>query len=205
MKSLLHLRRLRTDQCGSAAEFALVLPIAVLFLFGIIDAGRYAYNFNRAEKATQIGARWSVVTDPLTPELATESYVNQTFGGVTVTQGDRIPAGALGLITCTTSSCTCTTTPCPSGMTLNSSAFTGVLTRMQEIMPEIETQNLVVEYSGSGLGYAGNPNGMDIAPFVTVRLQNMDFSSIVLFGSTVGFPDFSYALTMEDGAGTGSN
>ena len=36
----------------------------------------------------------------------------------------------------------------------------------------IEASNLIVEYRGSGLGYAGNPNGMDISPLVTVRLTD---------------------------------
>jgi hypothetical protein len=76
---------------------------------------------------------------------------------------------------------------------------------MQQIMPEIKSSNLVVEYRGSGLGYAGNPTSMDVAPFVTVRLTGMTFSSIILFGATIGLPDFSYTLTIEDATGTGSN
>jgi len=199
------LNAILNDQRGTAAEFALVLPIALLFFVGIMDAGLYAYTFNRGEKATQIGARWAVVTDPLTPELASKSYIGETVGGVRINQGDRIPAGALGEITCTSASCTCTTAPCPSSMTLDSDAFTALLSRMQDILPEIGTSNLIVEYTGSGLGYAGNPHGMDVAPFVTVRLQNMQYQSTLLFGAAVDLPDFSYTLTMEDGSGTGSN
>jgi hypothetical protein len=193
------------DTRGSAAEFTLLLPLFILFFFGIIDAGRYAYTFNQGEKATQIGARWSVVTDPVAPELATETYVGTIVGLQTLTQGDRIPASALGLITCTNTSCTCTTSPCPTSLTKAAAPFDAILERMQQIMPEIVASNLVIEYRGSGLGYAGDPNGMDIAPFVTVRLANMDFSPIILFGGAVGLPDFSYTLTMEDGTGTGSN
>jgi hypothetical protein len=62
-----------------------------------------------------------------------------------------------------------------------------------------------VEYRGSGLGYAGNPNTMDISPLVTVRFAGLTYSPFVLFGGEVDLPDFSYTLTMEDGAGTGSN
>ena len=47
------------------AEFALVLPVALLFLLGIVDAGRYLYEVNQLEKATQMGARFAVVTDPV--------------------------------------------------------------------------------------------------------------------------------------------
>ncbi len=58
------LKRVRRDRRGaSAAEFALVLPLLLLLLFGIIDAGRFLYETNRAEKATQMGARYAIVTN----------------------------------------------------------------------------------------------------------------------------------------------
>ena len=127
------------------------------------------------------------------------------MGGVTLTQGDRIPVGALGLITCSQSGCACTTAPCPTGLTRNATPFDTLLARMQDILPQIEASNLIVEYRGSGLGYAGDPNNMDISPLVTVRITNLSFSPIILFGGSINLPDFSYTLTMEDGDGTDSN
>ena len=53
---------LRDGRGASAAEFALVLPLFLLFLLGTVDAGRYIWTVNEAEKATQIGARWAVAT-----------------------------------------------------------------------------------------------------------------------------------------------
>ena len=44
-----------SDSSGaSASEFALVLPLMLIFLLGIMDTGFYAWQINRAEKATQI-------------------------------------------------------------------------------------------------------------------------------------------------------
>ena len=58
------LGKLCRDRSGAgAAEFALVLPLFLMFLLGIIDAGRYMWEHNRAEKATQMGTRYAVVTD----------------------------------------------------------------------------------------------------------------------------------------------
>ena len=93
----------------------------------------------------------------------------------------------------------------PGGLTRNATPFNNLLARMQQIMPQIEASNLIVEYRGSGLGYAGDPNNMDISPLVTVRIAGLSFSPFILFGGDVDLPDFSYTLTMEDGAGTGSN
>lgn len=194
------------DESGSAAEFALLLPVLMLFLLGIIDAGRYAWGFNQGEKASQVGARMAVVTAPLVEELATYSFSGVTIGGTLLGQGDRIPVNALGTITCTSTACTCTVAPCLNGtLTHDSDAFDTLAARVKQIWPDVQDADITVEYSGSGLGYAGNPVGMDIAPFVTVRLLNRDFTSLFLFGTTVGFPDFAYTLTMEDGAGASSN
>ena len=95
------IRRLRLDRTGSsAAEFALVLPLLILFLFGIIDGGRYLWETNKAEKATQVGARVAVVTNILSSGLS-QNYVG--VGGLT--QGDLIPASALGKMTCRSAGC----------------------------------------------------------------------------------------------------
>ncbi len=199
-------REFLRDERGMAAEFALVLPLLLLFILGTIDVGIYAWRINQAEKATQIGARWAAVTNPLANEIATASYVNVNVGGTLITQGDRIPAAALGLLTCTSSGCTCTTAPCP-GTTFNSAAFTSLSTRMQQIYPAITDANIRVEYSGSGLGYAGDPNGPEISPLITVRLVNMTYTPVTLspIGGTVGLPDFAYSITAEDANGTSSN
>ena len=194
------------DERGLAAEFALVLPLFLLLLLGTIDIGYYTYRVNQAEKATQAGARFAAVTNPLAQQLLTASYVNTTIGGVTLGQGDRIPAGALGKITCNSSSCSCTTGPCP-GTTFDSAAFANLATRMRTQYPGLQDSNIIVEYSGSGLGYAGDPNGPDVAPLITVRLQNMQYTPITLspIGTSVNLPDFAYSITSEDASGTASN
>ena len=197
MKTALLLSRFGRCERGGAAEFALILPLFILLFVGLIDAGLFFYEVNRGEKATQIGARMAVVTNPVAPDLSTKNYVGEMVGGVTLTQGDRIPASALGTITCNNSSC--------SSLGYDSAAFTNLLTRMRQIMPRIQASNLIIEYRGSGLGYAGNPNGMDISPLVTVRLTGLTFAPTVLFGAQLNLPDFAYTLTMEDGQGTGSN
>jgi hypothetical protein len=193
---------LRDESGASAAEFGLVLPLLLLFLFGIIDAGRWLWEYNRAEKATQAGARFAIVSDPIPGGLAAANYVG--VGGLT--QGDIIPASAFGKVTCTNTACTCTTNPCPTLAPRNATAFTNVVTRMRGMMTNIGPANVTITYEGSGLGYAGDPNGMDISPLVTVELSGLTFRPITtLLLLPLPMPNFRTSLTSEDANGLQSN
>jgi len=199
------IRRLRLDRSGaSAAEFAMVLPLLILLLFGIIDGGRFLWENNKAEKATQVGARVAVVTDVLDDGLADFTYVGEVVGGATLTQGDLIPASGLDQVTCNNSGCTCGTRP-PCG-TFQTAAFDLIVQRMRFMKPDIDANDVTVTYRGSGLGFAGDPNGMDVAPLVTVELTGVQFSPLVLFGAaSFPLPAFRTTLTAEDSDGSQSN
>src|SRR3546814_9744187 len=152
-----------------------------------------------------MGARWAVVTDPLANEIATANFVNVNVGGNVVTQGDRIPVMDFA-VTCTDSACSCAGADCGTlgTLTYNTGAFDKLRDTMRRVFPAIQDSNVLVEYRGSGLGFAGDPNGPDVAPIITVRLVNMTFTpvTLVLFGASVNLPDFAYSLTAEDAAGT---
>lgn len=209
------MKRIRSfvqDICGGpAAEFALVLPLAIIFLFGIIDVGRLMWTWNMAEKATQMGVRYAVVTDYVVPGIANQNFVG--VGGLT--QGDVIPASAYGTTTCSKPStlvtCACVGT-CPWGAAPAAAGgtpdpFTRIFTRMNLIMPQLTTANVQVLYKPSGIGFAGDPTGADVAPIVTVQLTGVTFQPFLfqIFGSTITLPNFSASLTLEDGSGTVSN
>lgn len=198
--------RLLRDRCGaSAAEFALVLPLLLLLLLGLIDSGRFIWEYNRAEKATQMGVRYAVVTDPVVDSL--DSYSFAIDGGLT--QGDVVTAGDFDSATCGASSCACT--PSSSGFCSAAGhdpvAFANIVARMAAMYPPITAGNVSVQYRNVGLGYAGDPNGPDVAPLVTVRLTGLQFTPItfMLFGGNITMPDFRAALTLEDGSGQVSN
>ncbi len=197
---------LSETRAATAAEFALVLPLMLLFLFGIIDAGMYGWRINQAEKAAQMGARYAVVTAMAASGLATTSYIGNTSCPATLTAGDPICQGALGKLSCgSTGACVCTTAPCPA-LTRNAAAFDGVAARVRAIAPWVPVTGIKVEYTGSGLGYAGDTD-IAIAPVVTVRLENMTMQPIsgFLFAATIPLPTISRSLTLEDGKGTQAN
>ena len=209
---MIRLRTLIGDQRGaSAAEYALVLPLLLIVLFGTIDVGRYAWSLNQAQKATQIGARRAVATDAVATGLQPISQGGYDFA-VTglIPQGTIVPQANFPTVTCvsngTTASCACASS-CSFGTTASNSAFTGLTTRMAKIYPGLTANNVVVTYSWSGLGFSGDPNGPQVAPLTTVSLRNLNFApfSSFIFGGQVSLPAFAYSLPMEDGSGTSSN
>jgi len=200
----------------SAAEFALVLPLALLLLFGIIDAGRYIWEVNQVQKAAEAGARYAVATAIVPSGLNTYDTVGFACPSGTLVAGDPICREALGTIRCATGggsvSCTCAQSPCPNLGAPNSAAFANIVARMRVFAPQIRPANVVVSYSGSGLGYAGDPatdddgNPLsDIAPIVTVEVRSFDMRALLLFGGDVSLPGASATLTLEDGDGRKAN
>lgn len=215
MSKRCRLYRLGRDQGGAAAgEFALVLPVLLFFLFAIIDVGRLYYNVNEAEKATQMGARFAVVTDTIPPKIAAADYVGAVAcdangDGILEackTGGQIKDAGALGTVLCTSTSCSCSSGTCPNSITMNAGAFTRLGDRMRLYDPAISDSNINLYFKGSGLGFAGDPTGMDVVPLVTVELHGIPFAPLS-FLRLVSFnlPAARTTLTAESSAGTQSN
>lgn len=200
------IRLAREEYAGSAAEFALVLPLLLIFLLGMIDVGRFMWEFNEAEKATQMGVRYAVVTDPVLKGLD-NSYSFAVNDGIVA--GTAVPTSYFNTAACTSSSCSCVSTTggfCAAS-SYNSTAFTNIVTRMSEMYPPITSANVEVDYKNVQLGFAGDPNGSDVSPLVTIKLQGLTFQPLttLVFGVSFNMPDFSASLTAEDLSGTTGN
>ena len=201
------LNQLRVADSGSsAAEFAFVLPLLLVFIFGIIDVGRAMWMINEAAKATQAGARFAVATDLVPTGLNTYDFA--VDGGLT--QGATIPENQFGGIECTSAGCQCksgATCPASTYGTFSTAAFNRIVARMHAIMPDVTAANVRVDYAYSGIGFAGDPNAADVAPLVRVSLRNLRFQPItfLLFNGSINIPASSTALPLEDGRGTVSN
>lgn len=59
------IRRFRRDDGAAAVEFALVLPLLLILVFGIIDFGRLMYTANTLTSAVREGARFASVQEVL--------------------------------------------------------------------------------------------------------------------------------------------
>lgn len=217
MNMLRPIHRLHVDdRAASAVEFALVIPVVILFLLGIIDVGRFIWNTNEIEKAVQIGTRWAVATDIIPgaddSSAGLKNYSFAISGGIP--QGQVVPKTSFPGLSCeatsgslqcsckTGGSCSFTSTPGVRGLT----AFNQLVGRMNQIYGGIGNENVQIDYDWSGLGYSGDPNGSDVDPLVTVTVKDVGFRPIFLAGIfDFGLPDLSYTLTMEDGEGAFSN
>jgi hypothetical protein len=215
MSSVRHLLRNRSG--ATAAEFALLLPLLLILLFGLIDAGRFMWTMNRIEKATQMGARLAAATDMVPNGLTSFSFAED--GGLT--QGSAIGADDFGGVSCqwdgSAAKCECNTDACGpadanliADQTKANDAFSRIVGKMDDFLPEITNSDVNIDYDYSGVGYAGDPNGSDVAPLIRVGLRSdgddpLTFRPTLLFGLSFPYPAFTASLTMEDGVGTYSN
>lgn len=199
-----NLRRLVADvRAASAAEFAIVLPLLLLFIFGVIDAGRFMWAYNQAEKATQVGARFAAVTSPAAGGLYDHSFAIDDA----IPAGNPVPTANFAEVTCTNSNCDdCAGSVCDE-IALDSTAFNRIADRMIQIDPSIARDNVQISYRNVGIGFAGDPNGSDVSPLITVSLRSLQFQPLttLLFGAAFNMPDFRASVTGEDLAGSVSN
>lgn len=212
MSMMRQLRRFHADDsAASAVEFALVVPVMILFLLGIIDVGRFIWNTNEIEKAVQIGTRWAVATDIVPGDDNANGLKNYSFaisGGIP--QGEVVPVSSFPGVTCTSTaagavSCSCKAS-CAFSTATTGDSFNNIVGRMNQIYAGIGNENVQIDYDWSGLGYSGDPFGSDVDPLVTVTVKDVGFRPIFLAGIfNFGLPDLSYTLTMEDGVGDFSN
>lgn len=193
----------RDEGAATAAEFALVLPLLLLFLFGIIDTGRFLWHLNRAEKATQMGVRFAAVTNMVPSALAAYKFTTGTQVPA-VAPGVPVPTSSFDSVSCQNGACTTATVgPTPG---FDATAFNNIGNRMRAIYPAISNADFTVTYRNVGLGYAGDPYGPDVSPQVTVLLRNLQFQPITsLLLARIPMPAAASSMTLEDGVGSQSN
>lgn len=198
----MHKHRLFPDTSGAvAAEFAMIVPVFVILFLAIIDTGMWMWAHNRAEKAAQAAVRHAAVIDFVPTDLATTNFAS----AYNIPSGNLIPIGTIAPINCGG--------PLGSGCSAfgwDGTAYNAILARARQQFPELTAANLRVRYEHVGLGYAGDPNGADVSPMVTVEIVDDDpdnrlFNPIIL--SLIRPQGFSLtgvqaSMTMEDGEGS---
>lgn len=202
---LLPKARFWRDADGTVAvEFGLVGGIFITMLVALMEFGSAYWQWNQATKALQLGVRLAAVSDPISSDL-------KTFTGVsaTVEEGDPMPYFQR---VCSGASQSC------SGGTYDPAAMRTIVygrgntscptarqryPAMCQLFPRITPQNLIVEYTQTGLGFAGRAGGP--LPSITVRITGLNFNFVVL-NNLLGLPPISMAglsatATAEDLSG----
>jgi hypothetical protein len=171
-------KRLQSDETGGVlVEATVMLAILFVFVLGSVDFLMAMYQWNAATKAVQQGARIASVSAPVSSDLST-----MTGLGAGVDPGEPMPYFKR----------TCASNSCSGGGTYNATAMATIVSGrgcgfnpiycagMTTFFPRIQTQNVVVTYEQTGLGYAGRPGGP--VPTITVTLQNLPFQFFFLNG-----------------------
>ncbi len=175
------------DPSGAVAvEFGLVGSIFILLLIGMMEFGIAFWQWNQASKALQLGVRLAAVSDPVSSDLKTMTGLSAT-----VEQGDAMPYFQR-VCNGATQSCSSGTYDAAAMRTLvygrGNAACPSTVQRypaMCQLFSRITPQNVIVEYTQTGLGFAGRPGGP--LPSITVRLTGLNFDFIVL-NSMLGLP-----------------
>ena len=176
----------------STVEFALVALLFFGIVFGVIDAARMMWQWNRADKATHWGVRFAATNDPPASGLA-------SIDCLLAAGGNGVPCP---LTTLNPNPVVCTSSGCSGNYgAFDSAAFNAIVNQMRAIDGDITPANVRIEYRHIGLGFAGNPYGSDITPLITVKLTGMSFrflTPILSSLTTIAMPDFRATMTAED-------
>jgi hypothetical protein len=189
---------LRNEDGATLIETSLVFTLLILLTLGFVDFARAFSQWNIAEKATQIGVRAAIITDPVREELADfDCDTPQITLGLPCSEP---LAQGFGTIACNGASSSCSAgSNMPSGNTFDATAFNTILSRMQVVYPGLQASQVIVEYRDIKLGFAGREAPV---PAVTVRLSNIPFNFLTLNSllglPTITMPDFRATLIGED-------
>ncbi len=212
-------RKLAGDRSGSSSvENTIVFGLLIVLTMALIEFSLALWQWNTAEKATELGVRYAVQSDPVA--LGLSEYNGVTGGGFN--PGTSLTLNNLGAFTlsCTNTSCSCSGAGCgdftgsvsdPTGV--DTVAFNAIIARMDGVFrgSDLNATNVTIDYSHVGMGFAGRP-GLDIVPVVTVSLTCVTFDFMILnfirplmfFGSQqpttngIPMPPFTATLSGED-------
>lgn len=187
--STLAMRLLRKDDGSVLVEYTIIAMLLFATTFAVIDIGYALWQWNSAEKATQLAARLAVVSSPVATGLETYDCSSAANSA-----GDPCTAQGFGLVVCDGA-----TPACTGGYSFFGAEADRILAKVQLVNSRVQLANLVFEYEDLELAFAGR--GSPVAS-VTARLVDMEFEFFFLgaFITTgpIAMPDFRATLSTED-------
>jgi Flp pilus assembly protein TadG len=142
----------RNRRGTAALEFALILPALLLLTIGTLEVGLIMFDYHKLSEATRRGLRTALIEDVI----------------IDLADLDATP------ITCSGPG----NVSCSGGSVESSDSFDAIVLAMQEIVPRIDADNVVVTYADSGLDISGN--GDTVTPLVTVGVTGLEYDFVAL-------------------------
>jgi Flp pilus assembly protein TadG len=166
-----------------AVEFAFLFPIALVFVFGLLEFGLILFDYHRLGEATRRGARMAIIQDI----IGTASSIPSS---------DVVCTGSGSTISDYSVSCT-------NGATENAASFQSIVQDMQGIKADLVGNNVIVTYRDSGVTGGVDSPGI-VTPVVTVEITGYEYTFFLLsmmgdllgdssgnITGTMTFPDFA--------------
>lgn len=137
----LHWRR---DDGAVAIEFALVLPILVVLVFGIVQFGLFFNRQQGVHAAAREGARIAALSSTTSDDIVTR--VDSALSGISLPDGRTITISSTGYSYSTTGSAGDATRPCQDNF--GASVTVTVTASMDFEIPPIMTRDVTVTGTG---------------------------------------------------------
>lgn len=187
---------------GPAVEFAIVIFALVSLTMAIIDFGRATWQWNAAQKATQVAARIAVVRDPL--YLPIKFHFNcepqppvEVLGLLCVDSdtGAMRPECDFDTVVCTRNGC--------DGQPYDpeqAKQFAEMFDAMLYAYPWLEEDDEIsITYTATKLGFIGKPGGPVVTVAAEISGDTFEFFGLVPLGfTTMDMQAFRTTLTSED-------
>jgi len=187
-----HFSQFLKDRRGATiVEFTLIAPMLLLLTFAIAEFGLFFWQFNSAEKATQLGARSAATSSLVTTWVSDCGTASTSSVPIGTECRDIVGYNHAWTYTCDGASL---------AVNCDSVAMARIVAQMRTFFPRLLMENVIVEFSGTGLGFVGRGSPV---PLVSVSLQNMqyDFIAVHLFigwTGSIDMPPFRASITGED-------
>ena len=179
------------DDGAALVEAAFVLPILLLLVFGLMEISLYFWTWSLAIKATQLGARRAVLSDPVAVGPGLDAAESSTYWdglppGATCfpAPGGRSPCPAFAVQCDLKDGCRCTGGACQ--FRFAATRLTPILRAMQAVMPDLKPDNVEVSYATNDLGYVARP--LPVPVDVRVTLVGVHYTPLFLgdiFGASL--------------------
>jgi len=166
------LRRFQRNTSGTTlVELAIVMPLLLLLIFGVLEFGRLFWITGVTQKATAIAVRLAAVRPPVCPN------VPDVISAVSVSAGGTAPR--FGTV-CRTGGVCADLGEQVCALNLGTATGQEIWGRVAALMPPGSTAaNIRLRYSfDERIGFVGGP----YSPVVTVELINLEFQFISPLG-----------------------